>query len=78
MRLRDILYIIHKSHTDTSSIVGTVQPPFLWWSVVECGGVWWSVVGCGGVWWSVVGCGGVWWSVVECGGVWTQSSKLAN
>ena len=51
-----------------SSNIEAVRPPFLWWSVVECGGVWWSVVECGGVWWSVVECGGVWWSVVECGG----------
>ena len=51
-----------------SSNIGTDRALFLWWSVVECGGVWWSVVECGGVWWSVVECGGVWWSVVECGG----------
>jgi hypothetical protein len=41
-----------------SSNIGTVPALFLWWSVVECGGVWWSVVECGGVWWSVVECGG--------------------
>jgi hypothetical protein len=37
------------------SNIEAVRPPFLWWSVVECGGVWWSVVECGGG----GGCGGV-------------------
>ena len=30
-----------------SSNIGTVRALFLWWSVVECGGVWWSVLECG-------------------------------
>ena len=40
-----------------SSNIEAVRPPFLWWSVVECGGVWWCVVECGGG----GGGGGVWW-----------------
>ena len=45
--------------TKASSIVGGFEALFLWWRVVECGGVWWSEEECGGVWWSETECGGV-------------------
>ena len=49
-------------HTSLSSNIGTDRSVFLWWSVVECGGVWWSVVECGGWSWIVVEGAGLWWS----------------
>jgi hypothetical protein len=45
-------------NTSVSSNIEAVQPPFLWRSVEECGGVWRSEEECGGVWRSVEECGG--------------------
>ena len=36
--------LVNEYKLDVSSNIGTVRALFLWWSVVECGGVWWSVV----------------------------------
>ena len=41
-----LYYIFTMAHCAkrNSSNIEAVRALFLWWSVVECGGVWWSVV----------------------------------